>query len=119
MKTTNNSNKNKKKILDFARQKKFIKPSDLSEIVGIGIYISRLVEKGELVKIGRGLYSLPEQEISEWETFLETARLVPNGIFCLLSALRFHDLTTQNPFQIWIALEGTASRAYSKSKKGI
>lgn len=68
--------------------------------------LSRLVESGELVKVGRGLYALPTNEFNEHQSLLETARLVPKGVVCLLSALRFHDLTTQNPFEVWLAIEG-------------
>lgn len=38
------------------------------------------------------------------------ARLVPGGVVCLLSALRFHDLTTQNPFEVWMAIDRKAWR---------
>ena len=39
---------------------------------------------------------------------------VPRGVLCLLSALRFHDLTTQNPFEIWLAIERDS--AFRRSK---
>jgi len=35
---------------------------------------------------------------------------VPEGVICLLSALRFHGLTTQNPFEVWIAIDRKAWR---------
>jgi predicted transcriptional regulator of viral defense system len=35
---------------------------------------------------------------------------VPGGIVCLLSALRFHGLTTQNPFEVWLAIDRKAWR---------
>ena len=34
---------------------------------------------------------------------------MPNGVFCLLTALQFHDLTTQNPFQVWLAVDRNAA----------
>src|SRR4051812_30930624 len=91
--------KNKsEKILNIARGKKLFRLNDLKDIKGAGVYLSELVENGELIKIGRGLYGLPEIYFNENQTILETAKLVPNGIICLLSALRFHEVTTQNPF---------------------
>jgi predicted transcriptional regulator of viral defense system len=101
--------KNKsEKILNIARGKKLFRLNDLKDIKGAGVYLSELVENGELIKIGRGLYGLPEIYFNENQTILETAKLVPNGIICLLSALRFHEVTTQNPFEIWIAIERKA-----------
>ena len=35
---------------------------------------------------------------------------VPGGVVCLLSALRFHGLTTQNPFEVWMAIDRRAWR---------
>jgi predicted transcriptional regulator of viral defense system len=35
---------------------------------------------------------------------------VPRGVICLLSALRFHNLTTQNPFEVWMAIPHKAWR---------
>ena len=72
------------------------------------VLLSRLVENGKLVKVGRGLYALPESNFNEQQSLLEAVRLVPKGVVCLLSALRSHDLTTQNPFEIWMAIEGTS-----------
>ena len=38
------------------------------------------------------------------ETLIEAAHLVPKGVLCLLSALRFYGLTTQSPYEIWMAI---------------
>lgn len=95
----------KEKLLESARAKKLLRPSDIAEITGGRVVLSRLVESGELIKVGRGLYALPTNEFNEHESLLEAARLVPKGVICLLSALRFHDLTTQNPFEVWLAVE--------------
>ena len=91
----------KEKLLEFAKEKKLLRPSDFAEVKGARVLISRLVESGELVKIGRGLYSLPSSDFNEQQSLLEAVRLVPKGVICLLSALRFHDFTTQNPFEVW------------------
>ncbi|WP_459864738.1 type IV toxin-antitoxin system AbiEi family antitoxin domain-containing protein [Endothiovibrio diazotrophicus] len=36
------------------------------------------------------------------------ARRTPHAVICLLSALRFHDLTTQAPFEVWLAIPNKA-----------
>jgi predicted transcriptional regulator of viral defense system len=36
------------------------------------------------------------------------ATRIPHGVVCLLSALRFHDLTTQNPSEVWLAIDRKA-----------
>ena len=60
--------------------------------------------------VGRGLYAPREFDFNEQQSLLEAARLVPKGMLCLLSALRFHELTTQNPFEIWLAIKGTSRK---------
>jgi predicted transcriptional regulator of viral defense system len=66
--------------------------------------ISRLVAAGHLKRVARGLYALPDYQPSEHGLLASVARRVPKAVFCLLTALRFHDLTTQAPFEVWIAI---------------
>ena len=54
--------------------------------------------------MGRGLYALPDREIGEHESIIHAALRVESGIVCLLSALRLHELTTQNPSEVWLAV---------------
>ncbi len=72
--------------------------------------IRRLVERGLIERVGRGLYGGLNAAFTERRHFAETARRVPGGVLCLLSALRFHRLTTQNPFEVWMAIERKAWR---------
>jgi predicted transcriptional regulator of viral defense system len=72
--------------------------------------ILRLCDAGELQRVGRGLYALPEREVSESEALIQVARRVPNGVLCLLTALRLHDLTDQNPSKVWLAVDRKARR---------
>jgi len=67
-------------------------------------HLHRLIESGRVERVGRGLYRAKEAEITEYHTLIEAALLVPKGVVCLLSALRFHDLTTQAPFEVWMAI---------------
>ncbi|HEC16415.1 MAG TPA: transcriptional regulator [Sedimenticola sp.] len=72
--------------------------------------LSRLVAAGKLQRIGRGLYVLPDNDVTERHSLAEACKLVPKGVVCLLSALRFHELTTQNPSDIWLAIGEKAWR---------
>jgi len=72
--------------------------------------IRRLVERGVIERVGWGLYRDPHQEPTELADLAEVARRVPEGVACLLSALRFHHLTTQNPFEVWLAVDRKAWR---------
>ena len=73
-------------------------------------YIQKAVKSGQIERIARGLYTLPGQVIDEHQTLLEATKQVPNSVICLLSALRVHDLTTQNPHEIWICIDRKARK---------
>ena len=81
-----------------------MRASDLDAIAAPRIVLTRLVAAGLLDKVGRGLYRLPSREESEYEGLVTVATKVPQAVFCLLTALQFHELTTQLPRQIWIAM---------------
>ena len=55
-------------------------------------------------RVGRGLYTLAAAAPSEHRSPAEVAKRVPKGVVCLLSAVRFHELTTQTPFEVWLAI---------------
>ena len=57
-----------------------------------------------MTRIGRGLYRLADQEPGEHQSLIEACARVPHGVLCLLTALRYHELTTQAPADIWMAL---------------
>ena len=75
-------------------------------------YLRRLCESGHLVRTGRGLYVLAEGDFTEHHSLAEACKRVPHGIICLLSALSYHEIGTQNPYQIWMAID----RAMRKPK---
>jgi predicted transcriptional regulator of viral defense system len=72
--------------------------------------IQRLLKQGLIERVGRGLYSLPGAAGTERRDLAEAARRAPGGVVCLLSALRFHGLTTQDPFEVWMAIDRKAWR---------
>ena len=59
---------------------------------------------GDLQRLGRGLYALPEYAPNQHASLVEVAQRAPQVVFCLLTALRFHELTTQAPFEVWVAI---------------
>src|ERR1043165_4877490 len=96
-----------KKVLDLARTG-ILRPRDLQEKGLPSDYLWRLHKQCKLEKLGRGMYAAQGAELSEHQTVVQAALRVPHGVICLLSALRFHDLTTQSPFEIWMAIDGKA-----------
>jgi len=70
--------------------------------------IQRLVAEGQAEKAGPGLYRLSEIEATETETIAMVASAVPHAIVCLLSALRVHEIGTQSPRQVWLAIDRKA-----------
>ena len=96
------------KLIDLVRSLGLIRPRDLEPIGIPRISLTRAVRRGQLERVGRGLYGLPGRQVSEHGALAEVARRVPKGVVCLLSALRFHGLTTQAPFEVWLAIENKA-----------
>lgn len=92
------------RVLDLARQQGLLRASDLDAIKAPRIVLTRLTAAGLLDKVGRGLYRLPHHTGSEHEGLAVVATRVPQAVFCLLTALQFHELTTQLPRQVWIAM---------------
>lgn len=97
-------------LIKLARQAGVLRPRDA---VALGIpreYVQRLADSGNLTRIGRGLYVVPDGRPSVHRSLAETAKAIPNAVICLLTALRFHGLTTQIPSEVWIAVEQKAWR---------
>ncbi|HXZ87760.1 MAG TPA: type IV toxin-antitoxin system AbiEi family antitoxin domain-containing protein [Candidatus Binataceae bacterium] len=66
--------------------------------------VARLERRGEVVRLARGLYQLPDASLHAHHALAEAAKLVPKGVVCLVSALAFHQLTDQVPSRVWIAI---------------
>ena len=66
--------------------------------------LAKLHQAGKLQRVARGLYSLPDAPVTEHQSLVEVCRRVPNAVICLLSALQFHEVGTQAPHEVWIAL---------------
>jgi predicted transcriptional regulator of viral defense system len=72
--------------------------------------LRRLDARGVIERVGRGIYGLPGAVLTQNHSLAEASSLVSGGVICLLSALRFHELTTQNPSEVWIAIPKKAWR---------
>ena len=91
----------------------FFRARDLSPLAVSFQEIQRLVAAGSIEKVWRDLYRLAEAEQNQFESIAMVSSAVPSGIVCLLSALRFHDIGTQSPREIWIALDRKARKPAS------
>ena len=63
-------------------------------------YLRRLVQAGQLERVSRGIYNSGLSGTTEHQALLEVCLKVPHAVVCLSSALRFHNLTTENPFEV-------------------
>jgi predicted transcriptional regulator of viral defense system len=102
------------RLLRHARESGFVRPRDLDRLRVPRTVLKRLVDAGLLVRRSRGVYTVPEYEPTEHTDLAAVAKRAPKAIICLLSALRFHELTTQNPFEIWIMIDRTGWRPQIK-----
>ncbi len=85
-----------------------LRPRDITTLGLPRMALQRLYEQGKLQRIGRGVYAMPDADFSENVSLVEACQRVPAGVVCLLSALHFHTLGTQNPHQVWLALPNKA-----------
>ena len=74
--------------------------------------LARLVKAGVVTRQARGLYTVTRHAPSAEHTLAQVAKRVPAGVLCLLTALRFHGLTTQSPAEVWLALPEKARRPH-------
>ena len=99
-----------KRILDLAAHQPLVRSRDV-EALGIPREsLLRLYRQGALVRPARGVYALADSSVTEHHTLAVAVKLVPRGVVCLLSALRFHTLTTQDPHEIWMAIDFKARK---------
>lgn len=71
--------------------------------------LAALEQQGRIVRVRRGVYRVAAQASDD--PWLQVMQRYPKGVLCLLSALAFHELTTQSPSVVWLALPKSAWRA--------
>jgi predicted transcriptional regulator of viral defense system len=94
-----------RRVLAIAKATGAIRPRDLDQHDIARKYLNLLFHKGVLERIDRGLYTCPDADVSANVGLAQVAKRVPHGVVCLLSALRFHEIGTQNPHEIWMAID--------------
>jgi predicted transcriptional regulator of viral defense system len=98
------------RLLDLARERGLFR---VAEVRAAGIhpeYLRRLARRGQLERVSRGLYAAAGAAVTEHHGLVQVALRVPHGVVCLLSALLFHELGTQLPHQVWLAIDVDARR---------
>jgi predicted transcriptional regulator of viral defense system len=96
------------RLLELVRDRRVVRPRDLDRHGIPRTYLVRLHRQGVLDRPSRGVYVLADAEPTEHHSLAEACKRVPHGVVCLLSALRFHGLTTQSPFEVWLAIDRKA-----------
>lgn len=97
-----------KASLDAAGVGAFFRPRDVRPLGVSFRQLQRLVAEGTVEKLGSGIYRLAEVEPTEFETIAMVATAAPGAIVCLLSALRVHEIGTQSPHEVWLAIDRKA-----------
>ena len=92
-------------ILKLARRQRLLRAADVREHGASPQLLIKLHQAGKLARVARGVYSLPgQQRLTTHQSLAEVCQRVPKAVVCLLSALQFHDIGTQLPHEVWIAL---------------
>ena len=99
-----------KKLLDLLKKEHVIRVRDLAAHHIHPEVLRRLYRKGVIERVGRGLYVSKDVKATENHGLAQAAKAVPHGVICLLTALRFHDIGTQAPFEIWMAIDRRSMR---------
>ena len=95
----------RQKVISYVRAKSLVTPSDIESQGLPRAYLYQLVRDGVIEHVGRGVYQWPKIKPDIHFALAEVTKRVPNGVVSLLSALSFYELTSQNPFEVWTALE--------------
>lgn len=98
------------KALDLVRKLGVVRVRDAMEH---GIHpevLRRLAADGRLVRAARGVYALPSRNLTEHTDLAHAALRVPDGVVCLLSALNYHGIGTQMPYEVWMMIDRRAHR---------
>ncbi len=104
------SSTDRDKTLKLARRRQGVTARELAAAHIHRQVLSRLVESGEIERVARGVYRLPEHPLTENYGLAMASAVVTHGVICLLSALQFHGIGTQLPSEVWIAIDRRARR---------
>ena len=94
----------RERLIELFESMPILKSRDIVEHDIDAKTVQRMVESGEVQRIARGIYARPDLEPGSHHTFVEAQMIVANGVVCLLSALSYHEIGTQTPRRVWIAV---------------
>jgi predicted transcriptional regulator of viral defense system len=97
-------------LMALAKGGRLVRVRDAAAIGIARTYLQLAVARSLLERAGRGVYRSPHAEATEHRTLAEVCARVPRGVLCLLTALRFHEIGTQNPPDVWLAIGPKAHR---------
>ena len=101
---------NERRTLAVIRKLGVVRAADLAERGIPRQRLYALLQKGKVERQGRGIYAASDHDLTADHALAHVAKRVPGGVICLLTALRFHQMTTQLPAEVWIALPEKARK---------
>lgn len=99
-----------KETIKFARKRGIFTAGEAAREGIHSQILTRLVRAGAIERITRGQYRYSEQPVTEHHSLALVARAVPHGVICLISALSSHEIGTQRPPRVWLAIDRRARR---------
>lgn len=100
----------RQQVLKLAGRRQGLKAKEVIEAGFHTQVLTRLVAEGQLERTARGIYRRLHKQPTEHYGLVMVSVAVPQGVICLLSALQFHGVGTQNPWQVWVAVDRRARR---------
>ena len=91
-------------MISLLRQRGMARLYELRKVGVTAATVSRMHANGQIVRLSRGLYQLPDAPLDVNDALAQAAKRVPKGIVCLTSALAFHELTDTIPSRVWMAI---------------
>lgn len=100
----------RQQVIKLVRSQAIIRPRDLTARELPKDYLYILEKEGVIERVSRGLYQWPNKDLGRHQSLVEVSKLAPKAVVTLLSALNYHNITSQNPRHIWLAIDGKAWR---------
>lgn len=94
----------RQRLLEYLQSHAPARARDLEDVGISATTISRSAKSGDILRLGRGLYGLPDSAPDTHETLIEVAKRAPKAVICFTSVLAYHGLTDQLPRRVWIAI---------------
>jgi len=92
------------RTLELVMRMGLVRPKDLAQHDIPPIYLRRLVQRGQLVQPARGVYAIAGHEPTLHHSLATVCKRIPRGVVCLISALAYHEIGTQLPSVVWLAI---------------